>query len=181
MSRRPQLFIALLTIPGWIISFIAGFPGGLKYVGAKIKPITAVKLYEPYGWDTTKTRLEIPAKAILNRGGFVASTNYRMTAMTAWMLGTTDNVECLFAHTRHNQFVLWTKLEQRNGQDALLVLDDVDIKDLDYLHRYFDSIEEVENPIIISAPIVIGPIRTIRLFECKNFHAYKIKGEAIGY
>jgi hypothetical protein len=118
---------------------------------------------------------------VINRGGFVASTNYRMTAMTAWLMGSTSNVECLFAHTRNNQFVIGTLLEQRQGQDALLVIDDVDRKDMQHVQKYFDSVTEVDNPIEITSPAVDGPIRIIHVYLCKNFHGYKIKDEAIGY
>lgn len=179
--RRPSQFIALLVVPGWIVSSVAGFPDALQFIGVRLKPELAIKLYEPYGWEIMNSRLSATAKDVVQRGGFIAATNYRMTAMTAWMLKSTQNVECLFAHTRHNQFALWTKLEQRQGQDAIVVLDDVDSKDLVNIRKYFDSITEIGDPIVVTSPAVNGPIRTIHLYECKNFHSYQIKDEAIGY
>lgn len=180
-SKRTTSLLALLITPSLLITLVAGTPDALKYIGVRIKPALAVKLYEPYGWNTVKGKLATSAEDVINRGGFVGSTNYRMTAMTAWMLGATSNVECLFAHTRNNQFVIGTLLEQRQGQDALLVIDDVDRKDLQYVQKYFDSVTEVDNPIEITSPAVDGPIRTIHIYLCKKFHGYKIKDEAIGY
>ncbi|MFM2414113.1 MAG: hypothetical protein RJB05_1289, partial [Armatimonadota bacterium] len=104
-----------------------------------------------------------------------------MTAMAAWLLGSTTDVECLFAHTRNNQFVLRSKLDSREGQDALVIIDEVDFKDIDYLRPYFSSVTEISVPIVITSPAVDGAIRTIHLYECKNFHDYKIKNEAVGF
>ena len=180
-SKRTTSLLALLIIPSLLITLVAGTPDALKYIGVRIKPALAVKLYEPYGWNTVKGKLATSAEDVIKRGGFVGSTNYRMTAMTAWMLGSTSNVECLFAHTRNNQFVIGTLLEQRQGQDALLVIDDVDRKDMQHVQKYFDSVTELDNPIEITSPAVDGPIRIIHVYLCKNFHGYKIKDEAIGY
>jgi hypothetical protein len=156
-------------------------PDTLGAIGIRLKPALAVKLYEPYGWNVLRDRFSGPASSVVKSGGFVASTNYRMTAMTAWLLGSTKDVECLFAHTRNNQFVIWSQLDNRAGQNALLILDDVDIKDLQHIKKYFDTVTEVGSPIAITSPAVDGPIRTIHLYECTNFHGYKIKDEAIGY
>ena len=180
-SAKSRILIPILIIPGMIVSLFATFPNTLSLVGIRMKPSLAVKLYEPYGWDIVKYRLENPAADVIKRGGFVASTNYRMTAMTAWLLGKPTNVECLFAHTRNNQFVLGSKLDYREGQDALVVIDAVDIKDMEYLRPYFSSVTEISDPIVITSPAVDGPIRTIHLYECKNFNGYKIKNEAIGF
>ncbi len=180
-SKRTTSVLALLIIPSLLITLVAGTPDTLKFLGVRIKPALAVKLYEPYGWNDVKGTLAKSAADVIKRGGFVASTNYRMTAMSAWLMGSTSNIECLFAHTRNNQFVIGTQLEQRQGQDVLLVLDDVDMKDLGYLRKYFDSVNEVESPIVITSPAVDGPIRTIHIYLCKNFSDYKIKDEAIGY
>ena len=180
-SAKSRFLIPILIIPGLIVSLFATFPNTLSLVGIRIKPSLAVKLYEPYGWDVLKARLESPAADVIKRGGFVASTNYRMTAMTAWLLGNPNDVECLFAHTRNNQFVLGSKLDSREGQDALVVIDAVDLKDMEYLRPYFSSVTEISDPIVITSPAVDGPIRTIHLYECKNFHGYKIKNEAVGF
>jgi len=180
-TKRKASLMALLIVPSWTITLVAGTPDALQYIGVRIKPALAVKLYEPYGWNNVKGKLAASAADVVKGGGFVASTNYRMTAMTAWLMGSTSNVECLFAHTRNNQFVIGTQLEQRQGQDALLVIDDVDKRDLEHLQKYFDSVTEVENPIVITSPAVDGPIRTIHIYLCKNFSGYKIKDEAIGY
>lgn len=180
-SRHKRVILPVLIIPGLLISLIAGIPDTLGLLGLKIKPALAVKLYEPHGWNVVKDRIAAPASRILKSGGFVASTNYRMTAMTAWLLGSTKDIECLFAHTRNNQFVIWTELENRSGENALLVLDAVDNKDLSYIRKYFDSVTEIAPPIVITSPAVDGPIRTIHLYDCTNFHAYNVKKEAIGY
>lgn len=182
-SLRTRKFALLLTliVPGWLITIIAGMPDALHLVGVRVKPTLAVKLYEPYGWNEVRAKILSPAHDVIKRGGFVASTNYRMTAMTAWLIGSTTDVECLFAHTRNNQFVIGSQLENRQGQDALVVVDDVDMKDLQYLRRYFDSVTEFSNPVVVTSPSVDGPIRTIHLYACKNFHGYKINDEAIGY
>ena len=180
-TKRTTSLLALLIIPSLLITLVAGTPDALKYIGVRIKPALAVKLYEPYGWNDIKGKLASSSESVIRGGGFVASTNYRMTAMTAWLMGSTTNVECLFSHTRNNQFVIGTQLEQRQGTDALLVIDDVDNKDLEYLRKYFDSVTEVDDPIVITSPAVDGPIRTIHIYLCKNFSGYKIKDEAIGY
>jgi hypothetical protein len=180
-SAKSRILIPILIIPGMIVSLFATFPNTLSLVGIRMKPSLAVKLYEPYGWDIVKYRLENPAADVIKRGGFIASTNYRMTAMTAWLLGNPTNVECLFAHTRNNQFVLGSKLDSREGQDALVVIDAVDLKDMEYLRPYFSSVTELSDPIVITSPAVDGPIRTIHLYQCKNFNGYKIKNEAIGF
>lgn len=180
-SPKSRVLMPVLVIPGLVISLFATFPDTLSLIGIRIKPSLAVKLYEPYGWDVVRKRLDKHAADVINRGGFVASTNYRMTAMTAWLLGTTTDVECLFAHTRNNQFVLGSKLDSRDGQDALVIIDELDIKDMVYLRPYFSSVTEISNPIVITSPAVDGPIRTIHLYECKNFHGYKIKTEAVGF
>ena len=181
VSKRKVALLALLTVPGWMITLTAGMPDSLRLIGVRVTPALAVKLYEPYGWNTVKNKMVPLGQDVIRRGGFVASTNYRMTAMAAWLLGSTSNVECLFAHTRNNQFVIGSKLTTRSGQDALLVIDAVDLKDVDYLRRYFDSVTELSSPILVTSPSVDGPIRTIHLYECKNFHGYNIKEEAIGY
>ncbi|MFM7187651.1 MAG: hypothetical protein ACKO14_07515, partial [Armatimonadota bacterium] len=180
-SKIRNLLLPAMLIPGFLISGIAGMPDTLGAIGIKIRPALAVKLYEPYGWNLLKDRLAEPASNMMKRGGFIASTNYRMTAMTAWLLGTTNDIECLFAHTRNNQFVIWSKLENRAGHDALLVIDDVDVKDLKHVEKYFDSVIEVGSPVAVKSPAVNGTIRIIHLYECKNFRNYQIKDEAIGY
>lgn len=180
-ARLRHYLLPALIVPGAMISLIAATPDTLGVIGIRIKPALAVKLYEPYGWNFLSDKLSGPASRVTKAGGFVCSTNYRMTAMTAWLLGTTNAVECLFAHTRNNQFVIWSHLDSRAGQNALLVLDDVDIKDLDHIRKYFDTVTEVGSPIAITSPAVDGPIRTIHLYECTNFHGYKIKDEAVGY
>lgn len=180
-ARFKRFLLPALLVPGLVISLIAGMPDALGAIGIRLKPALAVKLYEPYGWNVLRDRFSGPASSVVKSGGFVASTNYRMTAMTAWLLGSTKDVECLFAHTRNNQFVIWSQLDNRAGQNALLILDDVDIKDLQHIKKYFDTVTEVGSPIAITSPAVDGPIRTIHLYECTNFHGYKIKDEAIGY
>ena len=180
-SPKSRVLMPILVIPGLVISLFATFPDTLSLIGIRIKPSLAVKLYEPYGWDVVNKRLDKPAADVIKRGGFVASTNYRMTAMAAWLLGSTTDVECLFAHTRNNQFVLRSKLDSREGQDALVIIDEVDLKDIDYLRPYFSSVTEISDPIVITSPAVDGAIRTIHLYECKNFHDYKIKNEAVGF
>jgi hypothetical protein len=72
-------------------------------------------------------------------------------------------------------------LDSREGQDALVIIDEVDIKDIDFLRPYFSSVTEISDPIVITSPAVDGAIRTIHLYECKNFHDYKIKNEAVGF
>lgn len=180
-SSHKRRSLSILAVPGVLISLVVSHPSLMTFAGVTIKPAMAVKLYEPYGWNELKTQLDKPALSVLRDGGFVASTNYRMTAMTAWLLGTTKDVECLFAHTRNNQFVIWSKLDNRSGQNAVIVLDEVDSKDLTYVAKYFDSVTEIESPIVITSPEVDGPIRTIHLYKGTNFHGFKIKDEAIGF
>jgi len=180
-SSRSRFLIPILIVPGLFISLFATFPDTLSLVGIRIKPSLAVKLYEPYGWDVLKNKLENPATDVIKRGGFVASTNYRMTAMTAWLLGTPTDVECLFAHTRNNQFVIGSQLDSREGQDALVVIDALDLRDMEFIRPYFSSVTEISDPVVITSPAVNGPIRTIHLYECKKFTGYKIKNEAIGF
>lgn len=176
-----RFLLPLLIIPSVMISLVAGNPASLGILGIRIQPAVAAKLYEPYGWHEVEAKIKEPANMVINRGGFVASTNYRMTAMTAWLLGSTKQVECLFAHTRYNQFVIWSTLDKRAGQDAIVVLDGVDKQDLAYVETYFDSVTELGKPVIISSESVDGPIRVIHIYECKNFHSYNIKNEAKGY
>lgn len=153
-----------------------------KMTGKTVSKSLGVKLNERFGWDEIETqlRLRLPSTTD-NDGVFVASTNYRTTSMLSWILKPSTNIECLFTGTRLNQFYLWNTQSLRRGQTAFIVLEEPDVKDVEQITPFFDSIVELQPPIEIKRTGFENPIKTFHIYRAIQFKPFDIKTNHSGY
>lgn len=163
------------------VTAAAFFPAVLTMFGP-VSSKVGVKLNETYGWEQIAGRVQAAREELATegRGVFVASVNYRVNSILAFYLPDRPQTKGLYLNSRRDQYWLWTDPRPLVGQDAVLVFDNDDPEAVALARRYFKT---VEGPEIVEVlrPGFSGPVKSYRIFRCRNFRGYAPAAHVNGY
>ncbi len=181
-SRGGRVAIGASIAFSMVLTGIILFPQILPALGIRVSASLAQKANETYGWPEVMVPLQAARKQLEAEGKpvFLASTNYRVPSLLAYHLPDHPETYELFLSARHDQYWFWTKPETLVGQNALLCLDDPKPQALAQARLYFDSVEELA-PIDVYRPGFDGPVKSWRLYACRNFKGYNPNAHVEGY
>lgn len=159
------------------------FPEIAPLLGITLNAVNAQKANETYGWELVSDGITRARRQIEQEGKpyFMAGVNYRAPAVVALIQPDHPPTTQLFLETRRNQFIFWgPPQEQLIGQNALMFWDDNRPEQWELLSGCFESVEMLP-PVVVNRPGFDAPVKTWRIFLCRNFRGYDLKTNLQGW